>query len=170
MPARAPSLPGLVVAAALSSACAPTITEQVARGEWHRACRRADSAKQQAELERAMWSELAAGVTLDLQVFDRPALARELGVPVEGTLAARVLPVRFAGELVSPRLQQTRVDLVYISDGDRLQFGPPAGVDTRQHGESERRLYTGPFDEGLSDLGIAALLLAPTGEPGSPTP
>lgn len=168
MSARAPSLPGIVVAAALSSACAPTIAEQVARGEWHRACRRADSAREQAELERALWSELAAGLTLDLQVFDRPALTRELGVPVEGTLAVRVLLVRFAGELVSSRLQQTRVELIYISDGDRLQFGPPAGVDTPQLSESERRLYTGPFDEGLSDLGIAALLLAPTGEPGSP--
>ncbi|PCC72473.1 hypothetical protein SAMN02745121_01650 [Nannocystis exedens] len=98
-------------------------------------------------------------------MFDRPALTRE---PVEGPLAARVLLVRFAGELVSPRLQQTRVELAYISDGDRLHFGPPAGIDTPQLRESERRLYTGPFDEGLSDLGIAALLLAPTGEPGYP--
>lgn len=149
-----------------AAACAPAIAEQVARGDWYDACRRRMDHDAQAEFQRAMLRELATGVILDAEILDARALTRELGVPVEGDLLQRVQLVRFTGTLSSPRLTDARVVLVSVGDGRR------GFATTRKahaiSGREEADLYADTFGQTLSEIGIAELLLAPTGEPGSP--
>ncbi|WAS91792.1 hypothetical protein [Nannocystis punicea] len=155
----------LFLGAVLTSACAPAIAEQVAQGRWYPACRRARDGETRAEFERAVLRELATALTLDVQVLDRGALGRELGVPIEGELADQVLLMRFVGHVESTRIEDAQVRLAYVSDGDRWFGHPHWRNDLKVWDGGEAELFAGDHQELLSDLGMAELLLAPLDEP-----
>lgn len=109
-----------------------------------------------------MLREFAAAVMLDVEVLDAPALARELGVPVEGELVHHVRVVRFSGRLSTPRLTDARVDLVSVGDGKR-SFATRWGKVGSVEGTEEASFYINYSGDALSEVGIAELLLASTG-------
>lgn len=143
------------------AACAPPPAQLVTEQRWPAACAlRGDDAR---ELERVVLAAIAPHVSLDVQVLDRDALERELGIPVAGTLFDRIAIIRFSAHADASILHADRIEPIAIGDGRSIGFGRrPTPVRTL---DSFDEAMFEPSHEAVSKRGMAALFLSPDGLP-----